>query len=122
MYNAYVRGCDMSVTSEIIRGHTDTVILANLLCRDSYGYEINKAIKRGTGGQYELNEATLYTAFRRLEEAGCITSYWGSEPNRARRKYYHITEHGREVYQKRLEDWKAARDMIDQLIGAEDAK
>lgn len=111
----------MSITSDIIRGHTDTIILGRLLQRDSYGYEINKAIKQGSGGRYELNEATLYTAFRRLEEAGCITSYWGQEPDRARRRYYHITEQGREVYARRLEEWKDARDMIDRLIETEEA-
>lgn len=69
----------MSIASDLIRGHTETIILAHLLGGDSYGYQINKAIQRKTGGQYELKEATLYTAFRRLEEAGCITSYWGDE-------------------------------------------
>ena len=43
----------MSLTSDIIRGHTETIILAQLLEHDSYGYEINKAIKDRTGGQYE---------------------------------------------------------------------
>lgn len=110
----------MSITSDIIRGHTDTIILASLLEKDSYGYEINKAIKRGTNGQYELNEATLYTAFRRLEEAGCITSYWGNEPNNARRKYYHITELGVATYRRLREDWNTARVMIDQLLQTEE--
>ena len=66
----------MSFTSDIIRGHTETIILALLLHSDSYGYEINKSIKEKTGGQYEAKEATLYTAFRRLEQNGFIRSYW----------------------------------------------
>lgn len=59
----------MSITSDIIRGHTDTIILAHLVDKNSYGYEINKAIKEKTNHEYELKEATLYSAFRRLEEA-----------------------------------------------------
>ena len=66
----------MSIASDIIREHTDTIILSALLLRDSYGYEINKKIKSASGGRYELNEATLYTAFKRLEDGGCINSYW----------------------------------------------
>ena len=58
----------MSIASDIIRGHTDTIRLARLAAGDSYGYEINKAIERKTEGKYELKEATLYTAFKRLEE------------------------------------------------------
>ena len=64
----------MSIASDMIRGHTDTIILAQLLRGDSYGYQINRAIQEKTGGQFELKEATLYTAFRRLEQLGCITS------------------------------------------------
>ena len=60
----------------MIRGHTDTIILRQLIEKDSYGYEINKAVQEKTGNQYELKEATLYTAFRRLEQAGLILSYW----------------------------------------------
>ena len=46
---------------------------------DNYGYEINKTIQQRTGGQYGFKEATLYTAFKRLESGGLITSYWGEE-------------------------------------------
>ncbi len=109
----------MSIASDIIRGHTDTIILARLAAGDSYGYEINKAIERKTGGRYELKEATLYTAFRRLEESGCITSYWGDETTGARRRYYAITEAGRRTLQALRSDWEDARLLIDSLTAAE---
>ena len=89
----------MSIASDLIRGHTDTIILARLMDGDNYGYEINKSIHQMTGGKYELKEATLYTAFRRLEQAGCISSYWGDELTGARRRYYRITDSGRETYE-----------------------
>ena len=34
----------MSIAGDLIRGHTDTIILARLMLRDSYGYEINKTV------------------------------------------------------------------------------
>ncbi len=110
----------MSIASDIIRGHTDTIILAHLLASDSYGYEINKSILRKTQGMYELKEATLYTAFRRLEQDGCITSYWGDEATGARRRYYAITDYGRHSYAQRLTDWRSARILIDKLICLEE--
>ena len=58
----------MSITADLIRSHTETIILAQLLQHDSYGYEINKVIRKISEDRYELKEATLYTAFRRLEE------------------------------------------------------
>jgi len=85
-------GNNMSIASDLIRGSTDTIILAHLMKKNSYGYEINKDIMEKTDGQYELKEATLYTAFRRLEETGMISSYWGDETSGARRRYYKITD------------------------------
>jgi DNA-binding PadR family transcriptional regulator len=114
------KGVDLlSIASDLIRGHTDTIILAQLIAGDSYGYEINKAIQQKTGGRYELKEATLYSAFRRLEEAGHILSYWGDETTGARRRYYKITEAGRETYMQLMMDWKSAKSMIDSLIESE---
>ncbi len=106
----------MSIAADLIRGHTDTIILAQLIAHDSYGYQINNAIKKATDNKYELKEATLYTAFKRLEEAGCISSYWGDENGGARRRYYSITQHGRECYNKMIEDWKTAGEIINKLI------
>ena len=110
----------MSIASDLIRGHTDTIILARLMGGDNYGYEINKSIQQKTGGKYELKEATLYTAFRRLEEAGCIASYWGDEMTGARRRYYSITDTGRETYNNLIVDWKSAKTLIDKLIETEE--
>jgi len=87
---------------------------------DNYGYEINKSIQQRTNGKYELKEATLYTAFRRLEQSGCITSYWGDEQTGARRRYYKITDNGRSTYKELMADWKTAKEMIDKLIETED--
>lgn len=87
----------MSIAGDLIRGHTDAIILARLLRGDSYGYEINKTISTLSSGRFELKEATLYTAFKRLEESGCIASYWGDSGAGARRRYYTITPQGREA-------------------------
>lgn len=106
----------MSIASDILRGHTDTIILARLLHGDSYGYEINKAIRKATGEGYELKEATLYTAFRRLEQSGAIRSYWGEEGAGARRRYYSITDEGRAMYTQNKTEWDTAKQMIDRLI------
>ena len=110
----------MSIASDMIRGHTETIILAHLLAKDSYGYEINKSIQSRSQGLYELKEATLYTAFRRLEQSGCIVSYWGNETTGARRRYYSITAEGRRVYSERLNEWKQSRALIDKLIDVEE--
>lgn len=106
----------MSIASDMIRGHTETIILAQLMQHDSYGYEINKTIQTVTESRYELKEATLYTAFRRLEQAGYIVSYWGNETTGARRRYYAITDLGKVVYRQYRADWEEVKQMIDSLL------
>lgn len=110
----------MSITSDIIRGHTETIILAQLNQNDSYGYEINKGIQLKTNNQYELKEATLYSAFRRLEQAGMIISYWGNEDKGARRRYYSITKLGRDALTQNKLDWMDAKKLIDSLVNGEE--
>ncbi|MGO5114754.1 PadR family transcriptional regulator [Candidatus Avoscillospira sp. LCP25S3_F1] len=106
--------------SDMIRGYTDTIILAQLLRHDSYGYELNKAVAQASGGLLELKEATLYTTFRRLESAGCIRSYWGDETTGARRRYYAITELGRALYRENCADWQTFKTIIDTLLQGEE--
>ena len=110
----------MSIASDIIRGHTDAIILARLSAGDSYVYEINKAILRKTNGRYELKEATLYTAFKRLEELGYIASYWGDSGAGARRRYYTITSAGREACHRLLGEWQETKEIMDKLLEVEE--
>ena len=105
----------MSITSDILRGHTEAIILSHLLETDSYGYQINKDIMKKTDNRCELKEATLYSACR-LEQAGYIRSYWGDETVGARRRYYSITEEGRRAYQVYRQEWEEAKAAIDQLL------
>lgn len=106
----------MSISSDLLRGHTDTIILAQLARGDNYGYEINKNIQQLTGGEYGLKEATLYTAFKRLEQAGLIRSYWGEEGAGARRRYYAVTEEGLSALTDSRKEWEHTRALLNALI------
>lgn len=110
----------MSIAGDLIRGHTDAVILARLLKADSYGYEINKVISGLSSGRFELKEATLYTAFRRLEESGYIASYWGDSGAGARRRYYTITSEGREACYRLQKEWLETKEIMDKLLETEE--
>ena len=106
----------MEISKDLIRGHTDTIILNILNQGDSYGYQVSKSIRQLSDHQYELNEATLYTAFRRLEKLGDIERYWGDETQGARRKYYRITSQGQDHLATALDEWRFAKKVISNLI------
>ena len=104
------------ISSDLLRGHTDTIVLGILYDGDSYGYEISKKITEKSEGVYSLKEATLYSSFRRLEQDGHITSYWGDETQGGRRKYYRITFSGVDLYHQNKKDWEFTKKIIDKLL------
>lgn len=106
----------MALSADILRGYTDTIILRLLSEGDSYGYQINKNVTALSGGAFELKEATLYTAFRRLEAAGYIRSYWGDEMSGARRRYYSITDTGLGKLVDDQSAWIETKAQIDLLL------
>jgi DNA-binding PadR family transcriptional regulator len=110
------------LSSDMLRGHTETIVLGILHKCDAYGFEIYNSILERTGEQYELKETTLYSSYKRLEQESCISSYWGDETQGARRKYYHLTEKGRAVYKQNMKDWEFTRKILDDLMKIEEEK
>jgi len=104
------------MSADMLRGHTDTIVLSVLLKGDSYGYEIHKSIIDRLGGEYEMKEATLYSSYKRLESDGYITSYWGDETLGGRRKYYRITDGGRELFRQNKADWMKTQTIMNRLL------
>ena len=109
----------MIISADLLRGYTDAVILRQLVGEDGYGYQISKQVANISGGRLELKEATLYTAFRRLEGAGYIRSYWGDEMIGARRRYYSLTEEGRKKLEEETEAWHETREVLNRLLEEE---
>ena len=107
---------EASISSDLLRGHTDTIVLSILLRGDKYGFEIYKTILEKTTEQYELKEATLYSSYKRLEADGYISSYWGDETLGGRRKYYHITKSGRELLSQNKADWNRTQIILNKLL------
>lgn len=104
------------ISSDVIRGYNDTIILYLLLERPSYGYEISKQIKELSQEKYIIKETTLYSAFTRLEKNEYITSFYGNETNGKRRTYYKITDKGMEYYQGKCKEWQLTKEVVERFI------
>ena len=109
----------MMISADLLRGYTDAVILRRLAGADGYGYQISKEVANASDGKLELKEATLYTAFRRMEGAGYIRSYWGDEMIGARRRYYSLTEEGRRKLDEEVKAWHETREVLNRLLEEE---
>ena len=86
---------------QLKRGLLDVCVLAAIRDEDSYGYKIIKDIKP----YVEISESTLYPILRRLE-AGQMLTVRSAEHDGRLRKYYHITERGKERLADFREEWK----------------
>lgn len=102
----------------IVRGHINIIILKALAEGDKYGYEIGKYIESKSEGGYTLKQPTLYSSLKRLENKNLIESYWGDEDitNGGRRKYFKLTEAGKNICSQNLNNWNKSKKMIDKLI------
>ena len=86
---------------QLKRGLLDVCVLAAIKSENSYGYKIIKDMKP----YIELSESTLYTILKRLEAAKLLTVHTAEHGGRLR-KYYHITDAGRERIEEFKEEWK----------------
>ncbi|MFQ8600627.1 MAG: PadR family transcriptional regulator [Oscillospiraceae bacterium] len=89
----------------------DACVLAVVSREDVYGYILTQNIKE----VIEISESTLYPVLRRLQKDGCLTTYEKSFQGRNRR-YYAITEFGREKLQFYLGEWNVYKDKVDKML------
>lgn len=105
-----------ALNKEMLKGTIDLLILALLNEKESYGYEISKAIKERTEGSFAMQEATLYLALKRLEQQKAIAAFWGDESQGGRRKYYRITQAGQKLLQSFIQDWQQITRAVSRFI------
>ena len=109
-----------SISSDIIRGYIDVMILRVLLDGDSYGYEISKRITDISENRYTIKETTLYSAFSRLEKLGYLRSYPGSYSGGRERTYYKLTNEGLRYYRHKCAEWLVMQNLISKFINEGD--
>jgi DNA-binding PadR family transcriptional regulator len=105
----------MDLFGDTLRGYTDAIILSILSEGDSYGYLINQTISKRTNERFVLTEATLYTAFKRLESALLIESYW-VDTNPVKRKYYAITNLGKSVLNEKKDSFIETTQILETFL------
>ena len=90
---------------------TDAIVLAIIARGDAYGYSISQQLKKIT----DIKESSLYPVLRRLQQKGYLGIY--DQPYQGRnRRYYFITEQGKEQYKYYVEEWKKYRMEVEEII------
>ena len=101
---------------ETLKGHLDLLLLAVLGSRAAHGYAVIEALRRSSGGLFDLPEGTIYPALHRLESQGLLASRWVDRTPR-RRRVYELTAKGRRSLARRESEWRAFSQAVDATVG-----
>lgn len=109
----------MKINKELVKGSTSIMILSLLAREDMYGYQMMQELKLTSKNVFELKEGTLYPLLHGLEKDGAIEAYWFDTDEGRRRKYYKITDCGREMLSRKKLEWSSFVEAINTVIGGE---
>ena len=98
------------------KGVLELCVLVVLCRKDYYGYELVQAISRNV----EIAEGTVYPLLRRLTKEGYFSTYIRESAEGPARRYYQITEKGKQVKDELLAEWNHFVGGVNGLIGEED--
>ena len=104
------------MNTQFRKGVIEMCILALIDRRDMYGYEIVQSIARYT----EIGEGTVYPILRRLTSENYFRTYLRESSSGPARKYYAITDQGREFLQALKKDWFEFSVIVGILLWGED--
>jgi PadR family transcriptional regulator PadR len=107
-----------SYVCQLLRGVVEPLLLFIIGELPIHGYEIARELDRRSGGYFDLAASTLYSALRRLESRGLVSSSW-QYIARQKRRYYELTEKGRQILAEELAQWEKFLGATDRVIDSQ---
>lgn len=103
------------ISKNLTAASTKPIILGILRQGRTYGYLIIKKIKELSGGKMLYSDGMLYPVLHRLEKEGLIVSDWSMEKDTKPRKYYEITEAGKQALVIEQEQWQQVTAVLEEI-------
>ncbi len=110
----------MKFTKELMGASTGILVLSVLAKEAGYGYQIIKHINKMGEGIFVWQEGTVYPVLHKLEKEGLLRTQWQEADTGRRRKYYYITEKGRDAQKDRTRQWNEFHQMVMRLAEVPD--
>jgi len=112
----------MSPGRDMRKGSVEILILTLLQEQPMYGYQLTKELRHRSKGYFEFKEGTLYPALHRMEKEGLLRGEWQVVEQGPSRKYYYLTDKGREELARSRREWTAFVDQLLALLGGPGAE
>lgn len=103
------------ISKALVAASTKPIILATLLGRESYGYQIIQKVTELSGGTLDWSDGMLYPVLHRLEKEGLLRSHWRRSEEGRFRKYYSLTEAGRRELEAGMTEWANVHTILAKL-------
>ena len=104
------------IERELKRGSLELIVLHLLAPGEAYGYEIVSKLTARTNGALEVTDGTLYPVLYRLERAGYVTVRWETPGRGVPRKYYQLTDAGRDELRQLELEWTTFAKAMAKLL------
>jgi transcriptional regulator len=101
---------------DLLQGTLDVLVLRTLATGSMHGYAVSRAIHERTQGVLEIEDAPLYKALHRLEQAGCVAAEWGLSENNRRARYYSLTPAGRRQLKTEESAWRRYAEAVFRVL------
>ena len=107
----------MRPSAELLKGATDTALLAVLAIQACHGYELAKRLRQRSDGVFHLGEGTLYPRLYKLESKGWISGRWEAGAGKRRRRVYRLTQRGRGQLDAATRQWREFSQGMKRVLG-----
>lgn len=98
--------------AQLKKGVLELCLLQCLSGEPKYGYDVIQTMR---GCFPDVTESTFYAILRRLGKEGAADTFQGSQSNGPVRKYYRLTDQGRERLAQMAADWRSLREIMQKL-------
>ena len=105
-----------SIERELKRGALELIVLHLLAPGEAYGYEIVAKLTAETNGTLAITDGTLYPVLYRLERAGFVSVRWETPQRGVPRKYYQLTDTGRDELVRLKREWTSFAGSMSKLL------
>ena len=100
--------------AQLMKGILESCILKIIDKDETYGYEIVVQLQKY--GFTDVKEGTIYPLLLRLEKKSLITATFKESPLGPKRKYYSLTEEGKQYVDSFYQTWKEITDSVDEIF------
>jgi PadR family transcriptional regulator, regulatory protein PadR len=104
----------MSIRSQLLKGILDGCVLAVIEKAPVYGYELSKKLQ--DAGLNDVSEGTVYPVLLRLQKNGFIRGEMRPSDSGPNRKYYFLTNEGKDALQAIMEEWQQLAAPVNVLL------